>query len=366
MISESSLQPYQTDLLKTQYLITHSPMPYSPPHTITPRLIDLVSRISESLGRWEGAVVAISPKLRRENRIRSIHASLAIENSTLSLSQVTDIIEGKRVLGLPREIKEVQNAVIAYELLDSLNPASSKDFLKTHSALMEGLAENAGRFRRGGVGIYRGATLVHLAPPAERVPHLIKDLFQWLKDTDTHPLLVGAVIHYEIEFIHPFSDGNGRIGRLWQTLVLSHWKPRLAWLPIETVVHDHQAAYYRALGDSDQQANAAPFAEFILGALLEAIESPIVTDQVSDPVTDQVKRLLAVFLRDEILSAAELMQRLDLKHKPTFRDNYLRPALAAKRIAMTQPNSPRSPTQRYRLTPPPSSLEARNQNAHHG
>ena len=184
-----------------------------------------------------------------------------------------------------------------------------------------------------------------MAPPAERVPHLIKDLFQWLKATDTHPLLVGAAVHYEIEFIHPFSDGNGRIGRLWQTLVLSHWKSRLAWLPIETVVHDHQAAYYQALGDSDQQANAAPFAEFILGALLETLESPTVIDQV----TGQVKRLLAVFLRDETLSAEELMRRLDLKHKPTFRDNYLRPALTAKRIAMTQPDSPRSPTQRYRL-----------------
>ena len=341
-------------------------MSYSPPLTITPRLIDLVSRISESLGRWEGAVVAVSPKLRRENRIRSIHASLAIENNTLSLSQVTDIIEGKRVLGLPREIKEVQNAVIAYELLEKLDPAAPEDFLKVHGALMKGLATDAGCFRSGGVGVYQGAALVHMAPPAERVPHLIKNLFEWLKTTDTHPLLAGAVIHYEIEFIHPFSDGNGRIGRLWQTLVLSHWKSRLAWLPIETVVHDHQAAYYQALGDSDQQANAAPFAEFILGALLEALESSTVTDQVSDPVTDQVKRLLAVFLRDEILSAEELMRRLDLKHKPTFRDNYLRPALTAKRIAMTQPDSPRSPTQRYRLTPPPSSLEARNQNVHRG
>ncbi len=320
-------------------------MPYAPPLTITPRLIDLVSRISEALGRWEGAEADLSPKLRRENRIRSIHASLAIENNTLSLSQMTDIIDGKRVLGLPREIKEVQNAMIAYELLDSLDPSSTKDLLKEHGALMKRLADDAGRFRKGGVGIYQGARLVHLAPPAERVPHLIKDLCGWLKRTDTHPLLAGAVIHYEIEFIHPFSDGNGRMGRLWQTLVLSRWKPRLADLPIETVVHAHQSEYYAALAASDKQADAAPFAEFILGALLESLQIPVENDQA----TGQVKRLLSVIKKDEIVGAEELMKRLALKHKPTFRDNYLRPALAAKLISMTQPESPRSPTQRYRL-----------------
>ncbi len=324
-------------------------MSYAPPLTITPRLIDLVSRISEALGRWEGAGAGFSPKLRRENRIRSIHASLAIENNTLSLSQVTDIIDGKRVAGLPREIKEVRNAVAAYELLESLDPSSTVDLLKAHGALMEGLADDAGRFRKGGVGIYQGARLIHLAPPAERVPHLMKELCGWLKKTDTHPLLAGAVVHYEIEFIHPFSDGNGRIGRLWQTLAISRWKPRLGDLPTETVIHAHQADYYAALAASDKQADAAAFAEFILGALLESLQIPFVTDQVADQATDQVKRLLSVIEKDETVGAEELMKRLALKHKPTFRDNYLRPALAAKLISMTQPESPRSPTQRYLL-----------------
>jgi Fic family protein len=326
-------------------------MSYQPPLTLTPRLIDLISRVSEALGRWEVTGGAMSPRLRRENRIRSIHSSLAIENNSLSLAQVTAIIDGKRVRGLPREIKEVQNAFAAYEMLDSLKPTFHKDFLKAHAALMQGLAPEAGRFRRGGVGIYQGKRLVHLAPPAGRVPYLVKDLFAWLKRTDQHPLLAGAAVHYEIEFIHPFSDGNGRMGRLWQTLILAQWNPQLASLPIESVVHDQQAGYYKALAASGKLADAAPFAEFILQALLDALQATPITDQVSDQVSDQVKRLLRAFKGNGAVAAVELMQRLGLKHLPTFRRNYLKPAIAAGLICLTQPDSPRSPTQRYVLSP---------------
>ena len=322
-------------------------MSYTPPLTITPRLIDLISRISEALGRWEAAGGRMSPRLRRENRILSIHSSLAIENNSLSLDQVTAIIAGKRVRGLPREIKEVQNAFMTYDLLDSLKPASVPDFLKAHGTLMQGLATEAGRFRRGGVGVYQGAKLVHMAPPADRVPYLVKDLFQWLKKTDLHPLLAAAVVHYEIEFIHPFSDGNGRIGRLWQTLILAQWKPQLAHLPVESVVHDQQAAYYKALAASDQLADAAPVAEFILRAMLDTLQATPITDQVGDQVSDQVKRLLGACKGNEVLAATVLMERLGLKHLPTFRRNYLKPALAAGQLKMTQPDSPNSPTQRY-------------------
>ncbi|MCB1203718.1 MAG: Fic family protein [Verrucomicrobiae bacterium] len=322
----------------------------APPLTLTARLVDLVARIGEALGRWEGSGRSPSPQLRRENRIRSIQASLAIENNSLSLGQVTDIIDGKRVLGLPREIKEVWNALKAYEMLENLDAGSVVDFLKAHAALMSGLVDDAGRFRKSGVGIYRGTDLVHMAPPADRVPHQIKDLLDWLGHTDTHPLLASAVVHYEIEFIHPFSDGNGRIGRLWQTLALCRWRPEFAWLPVETVVHDHQAEYYEALAASDKQADAAPFAEFILNTLLETLANHAAGDQVSDHLSDHVKRLLSVFVRGEILAASEIRKRLGIKHPPTFRSNYLRPALAAGWIAMTQPESPRSPTQGYRLT----------------
>ncbi len=325
-------------------------MPYHPPFTITPLLIDLVSQISEAFGRWAAMESVISPRLRRENRIRSIHASLAIENNTLSLDQVTDIIEGKRVLGHPREIQEVHNALAAYNLMESLEAHSAADFLKAHAALMRGLADDAGRFRTGGVGVYQGEQVVHMAPPAERVPHLVADLFAWLESTDLHPLLASAAVHYEIEFIHPFSDGNGRIGRLWQTVVLAKWKSQLAFLPVETVVHDRQAAYYKALAASDQQADVAPFAEFILRALLDGMISQTLTDQVSDQVSDQVRLLLRVMNSGRTSSASDLMQLLKLKHRPTFRRNYLNPALAGGLLSRTEPDSPSSPTQRYRLT----------------
>ena len=324
-------------------------MPYQPPFTITPHLIDLISRISEALGRW-AAEGAISPRLRRENRIRSIHASLAIENNSLSLEQVTAILEGKRIRGLPREIQEVKNAIAAYELLGTLNPSSQRDFLTAHATLMQSLADDAGRFRTGGVGIYQGKCLVHMAPPAERVPYLVKDLFAWMKSTDLHPLLASAALHYEIEFIHPFSDGNGRIGRLWQTVVLSKWKPQLAFLPVESVVHDRQAAYYKALAASDQQANVAPFAEFILQALLDAVLTSSNSDLVNDPVSDPVKRLLSAFDPDQAIGIQELLKRMGLRHKTYFRRNYLNPALAGGLLSRTEPDSPNSPTQRYRLT----------------
>jgi len=325
-------------------------MPYHPPFALTPRLIDLVSQISEELGRWAAAEGAISPRLRRENRIRSIHASLAIENNSLSLEQVTAILEGKRIRGLPREIQEVKNAIAAYELLETLNPSSQRDFLTAHATLMQSLADDAGRFRTGGVGIYQGKRLVHMAPPAERVPYLVKDLFAWMKSTDLHPLLASAALHYEIEFIHPFSDGNGRIGRLWQTVVLSKWKPQLAFIPVESVVHDRQAAYYKALAASDQQANVAPFAEFILQALLDAVLASSNSDLVTDPVSDPVKRLLSAFDPDQAIGIQELLKRMGLTHKTYFRRNYLNPALAGGLLSRTEPDSPNSPTQRYRLT----------------
>ncbi|MEI7730843.1 MAG: Fic family protein [Verrucomicrobiota bacterium] len=323
---------------------------YQPPYTLTPAILRLVGEISEWIGRYSVTESAtLTPRLRRGNRLRSIQASLAIENNSLTLEQVTAVIDGKRVLGLPREIQEVRNAFAAYECLERWAPTSRKNMLEAHGMLMRGLVDQPGAFRTGGVGIFRGKQLIHMAPPAERVGYLMDDLLKWLRRTDAHPLVANCVFHYEFEFIHPFPDGNGRLGRLWQTLILSRWKPMLAYLPVETVIRDRQEEYYRTLAQADNNANATGFVEFMLETLKAAIQEAGTTDQVSDQVTDQVKRLLDELSCGEA-TAADLMSRLQLSHRPTFRKNYLEPALAADLIERTQPDSPRSPTQRYRLS----------------
>ena len=323
---------------------------YQPPFTLSLTILRLVGEISEWMGRYSvTSGAALTPQLRRGNRLRSIQASLAIENNTLTLEQVTAVIAGKHVLGLPREIQEVRNAFAAYEALETWQATSIQDLLAAHGILMRGLVDLPGVFRTGGVGIFRGTEAVHIAPPAERVSALMHDLLRWLRETDVHPLVASCVFHYEFEFIHPFPDGNGRLGRLWQTLILSRWKPILAFLPVETVIRDRQAEYYRTLAQADDRADATPLIEFLLGALLAAIQLSASSDQVVDQASDQVKRLLDA-LRSGEATAADLMLRLGLAHRPTFRKNYLEPALAAGLIERTQPDSPRSPTQRYRLS----------------
>ncbi len=326
--------------------------PRNPPFTITPRILAQVAECCERIGAWRGGrETPLPPQLRRKNRVRSIQASLAIENNSLSIDQVTDILDGKRVIGLPREIQEVKNAITCYDQLGTFDPTSVADFLKAHGILMQALADDAGSFRSGGVGVYREGHLIHMAPPADRIPQLIADHFTWFGGTDLHPLIASSILHYEVEFIHPFSDGNGRMGRLWQSLALTRWHPELAYLPVESVIREHQTAYYAALGEADRKAEATPFVEFILDAISETLVDQRATDHVTDQGTDYVKSLLKVFETDsEELTLEELLHRLRLRHKPSFRQNYLRPALKNSLIEMTDPGSPRSPRQRYRLT----------------
>ena len=210
-------------------------MKYQPPFTITPAIIQLVSEISEFVGRMDTDYLNPSPQLRKQHRIRTITGTLAIEGNTLSEEQVTAIVEGKRVLGEQREIAEVHGAIRAYEALLGWNPTKVDDLLDAHSLMMGDVLKDAGRFRKKAVGIHKGEEVVHIAPQANRVPHLMAELISWCGSSEHHPLIVSSVFHYEFEFIHPFNDGNGRIGRLWQTLMLGHWKPLFYVLPLESV-----------------------------------------------------------------------------------------------------------------------------------
>jgi Fic family protein len=324
---------------------------YVPTYRITPVILHHVEQIGEALGNLRAyADSAMVPVLRRGNRIKTIQASLEIEGNTLSLEQVTAVLAGKRVLGQPQEIQEVRNAFAAYEELTNWSAYSRSDLLAAHGILMAGLADEAGRFRSGNVGIHRGTDVVHVAPPAARVPVLIDGLLSWLEATDEHPLVTSCVFHWAFEFIHPFQDGNGRMGRLWQTLILGQWRTVFTMLPIEGIIRDRQQDYYAALAQSDQAVDAAPFIEFMLRAILQAIEeSTTGSDQVSVHQSDQVMRLVRALSRGQ-RSAADLMAELGLTHRPTFRNNYLHPALAAQLIEMVHPDTPRARNQKYRLT----------------
>ena len=256
-------------------------MSYQPPYTITPQIVQQVAVIVELVTRWSYSDdSALTPQLRRNNRIRTIQASLALENNTLSIEQVTDVLDGKAVVGLPREIQEVRNAFAAYEQVSKWQPRSQSDLLAAHGLLMKGLVDDAGHYRKGGVGIYSDKGLVHMAPPAKMLSGLMADLVEWLASAPVHPLIASSVFHYEFEFIHPFADGNGRMGRLWQTLILSKWEPILAYLPVESVIRMRQTAYYEALADADRIARATTFIEFMLQALHDAMTEVLIKTSV--------------------------------------------------------------------------------------
>ncbi len=272
----------------------------TPHYTVTPKALDLVAKIAEKVGELQGSgEYARNLRLRKVNRLRSIQSSLAIENNSLSLDEVTDIVQGKRVLGKPQEIQEVKNAYAAYEHLPEYNPYNVDDFLKAHGYLTAQLVDNAGRFRSKGVGVFSNGELIHAGAKAEFVPKLVSDLLTWAGESDVHPLIKSSIIHFEIEFIHPFLDGNGRMGRLWQTLVLSQWNELFAWIPIETVVYENQQGYYDALQVAGKSADSGIFIEFMLSAVHQALEAlPVhtITDIFPDLHTDMLSKTELDFL----------------------------------------------------------------------
>ena len=246
---------------------------YRPPFTNSNKAINLIADISAQIERYailmerEGGLL-----LRKINRIKTIQGSLAIEGNTLSESMITDILEGKHIVAPLREIQEVKNAIKTYDAFSALNPYKVKDLLKAHGLMMEALIDDAGLFRQGGVGVFSGTRALHIAPPAKRVPLLMDDLFGWLKESDDHLLIKSCVFHYEFEFIHPFTDGNGRMGRLWQSIVLTQLHPIFAHLPVENIVFQSQQEYYEAISQSTSVTDSGVFVEFMLAKILETLK----------------------------------------------------------------------------------------------
>lgn len=245
---------------------------YTPPFKITSRILNLVADISAKIERYAIALEQDTAlRLRKANRIMTIHSSLAIEGNELTEGQVRDIINGKNVVAPLREIQEVKNAIATYDLFSTLNPFDEKDLLRAHHTMMQTLIDNPGLWRTSGVGVFGETGCVHMAPPAERVPQLMSDLFDWLKNADDHLLIRSCVFHYEFEFIHPFLDGNGRTGRLWQSLILTQLHPLFAHLPVENMVYSNQQAYYDAITASTAAGESTPFIEFMLGEILATL-----------------------------------------------------------------------------------------------
>lgn len=323
-------------------------MKYKPPFTISEKIVNLVADIMELVTRITlKEIEGINPRLRRDNRIKTIQASLAIENNSLSLEQVTAIINGKRILGPGQDIREVQNAYEAYERLLELDPYKLDSLLMAHKLLMNDLTKESGKFRSGGVGIFAGEQLVHMAPPAHLVREQTEKLLYWSKISEVHPLIKSCVFHYEFEFIHPFADGNGRMGRMWQTLMLYKWKNIFGWLPVETLIKERQNEYYRVLGECDKAADSKLFIEFLLQAIYDSLKEIFQTEQVIEQVTEQVEKLMEV-IGEIPMSSKELMELVGIKHRPTFRKNYLLPAIEQGLIEMTIPDKPNSSKQKYR------------------
>lgn len=249
-------------------IVSYDAIKMKPPYEITSSILQLITSISEKLGEVNANLLnKPSPKLRKQNRIKTIHSSLKIEGNTLSEEQITALLENKKVIGPKKDVLEVLNAIKIYENLKGYDPSNEKSFLKAHKSLMGNLIENAGKYRTQGVGIVKGSKVEHLAPPFDNVPYLMKDLFQYLKNSDEIELIKSCVFHYEMEFIHPFMDGNGRMGRLWQTLILMGKYPVFEFLPFETLISNDQEKYYKALAESDKSGKSTKFIEYMLNVI---------------------------------------------------------------------------------------------------
>ena len=324
---------------------------YNPPFTITNRMLSYVAAISEKIGR----ITIISdmetkPHLRKNNRIRSIHSSLKIEANSLSVEQVRDVINGKLVLGELKEIQEVKNAYDAYERISEINPYSIADLKRFHGIMTKYIVDESGGFRHGEEGVFNGEKCIFMAPPAQLVPQLMIQLFDWMKRVqgEIHPLILSSIFHYEFVFIHPFSDGNGRMARLWHTAILSKWKAIFEYIPIESQIEKFQDDYYNAIAKCHVDGESTFFIEFMLSQIDKILdELSIQIDDNSVQISGNVKKLLEIMDYDIPYTSNKLMEKLGLKSKDGFRRNYLHPAMELNLVQMTIPDKPRSRNQRY-------------------
>ena len=330
-------------------------MANKPPYTITEKAADYLAKIVETVTRLEyGTGFKRDIRLHRENRVRTIHSSLAIEGNSLTLSEVTAVIDGKVITGKQAEIKEVKNAYEAYDKIMTFNPYAIKDFLEAHRLMTQGLVAEAGRFRSGDVGVFDGAVAVHIGARPQFVPDLVRDLFEWARESELHPVLKSAILHCEIEIIHPFEDGSGRMGRMWQTLLLAKWNAIFTWIPMETLVYENRPQYYETLYESQHKSDSSLFIEFILEAILDAIIAQE-KHQVRHKDKHQVELTgiqISVLktLGNKTLSRKEIFTAIGMNGDSRSFKRHIEPLIEAGLIEMTIPDKPNSRLQKYRVT----------------
>ena len=324
---------------------------YNPQFKITQKMLLIVADISEKVTKLSDYTnLNKKPYLRKSIKINSIHSSLAIENNSLSLKEVTDIIDGKLVIGPQKEIVEVKNAYKAYEMLSEVDPYSLSDLKKLHGIMMFLILDEAGEFRKGNEGVFDGDKCIFVCPPPEMVEDLMTQLFNWLKKNkdSIHPLILSSVFHYEFVFIHPFSDGNGRMVRLWQNILLYNWRNIFEYLPIESLIHRYQANYYQAIDNCNKKGESTEFIEFMLKMIDETLDEALKTPTI--PLNQEeinINKLLSCLELNTPLSAKEIMKKLNIKSKDTLRNKYLHPAIKQGLIKLTIPDKPNSKNQMY-------------------
>lgn len=324
---------------------------YIPPYEISNKMLDYVARIMEKIGKVDNfANLNKMPILRRNNRINSIHSSLAIEANSLTINQVKDVINGKLVIGPQKEIQEVKNAYNAYEKINEINPYSIKDLKELHGIMTFLTVDESGEFRKGNEGVFDGDKCIFMAPKPESVDSLMNQLFNWMKKSKgkIHPLILSSIFHYEFVFIHPFSDGNGRMARLWQNILLSQWKGIFEYVPIESQIKKYQDKYYKVINNCNKNGNSNEFIEFMLQMINEVLEELLETiDKEISHISIYVSKLLDIMDYNIPMSSNEIMEKLGIKSKETLRANYIDPAIENGLIKMTLPDKPTSKNQMY-------------------